>query len=164
MTEQAHLNGDEGTEDGDKGGEEISFVPKFLLERFLAKLIDFLIMGAFFAFPTFVGPVAGTTYILISDGLRGGQSLGKRIIGLRVVSSHDWETPCDFKLSIIRNAVFGILVLWYFLVRWIPYLGVVLVVALWAAVLAAEMILIYADEEGARFGDRIANTRIMPAS
>ncbi|MBI1912096.1 MAG: RDD family protein [Deltaproteobacteria bacterium] len=141
---------------------EIEDLPKAdVLERFLAKLIDFLIVGAFFAFPTFIGPLAGTTYILISDGLLNGQSLGKRVIGLRVVSMVT-GMPCDFKQSIIRNAIFGVLIAIYFILGWIPYLGKLLVFAAWSVVVGVEMILVYTDELGSRFGDRIAGTHVMP--
>ncbi len=132
-----------------------------ILERFLAKLIDFLIAGAFFAFPSVVGPLAGVTYILISDGLRGGSSLGKRVIGLRVVMLADGGAPCDFKTSIIRNSVFGIALASFILIGWIPYLGKPLAFILLAAAVVAEMALIYTDESGSRFGDRIAGTMVV---
>lgn len=132
-----------------------------ILERFLAKLIDFLIAGAFFAFPSVVGPLAGVTYILISDGLKGGGSLGKRIIGLRVVILADGGTPCDFKTSIIRNSVFGAALASFILIGWIPYLGKLLAFVLLAATVVAEAILIYTDDSGSRFGDRIAGTMVV---
>ncbi len=131
-----------------------------ILERFLAKLIDFLIVGALFAFPTIVGPLAGLTYILISDGLKGGQSVGKRIIGLKVLSGPD-SVPCDFRKSIIRNGDFGAMLLWYIIVGWIPYVGKLLTALVWMAIVALELLLIYA--EGARFGDRIAGTTVVSA-
>lgn len=143
-------------------GEPLAFVKEYFLERFLAKFIDFLIVGAFFAFPTAVGPMAGITYILISDGLKGGASVGKRLIGLKVVSSYDEKKPCDFKSSIIRNSVFGALIIWYLIVGWIPYIGKLFVAIVWAVVIAVEALLIYADESGARFGDRLAKTRVVP--
>lgn len=127
------------------------------LERFLAKFVDFLIAGAFFAFPTFVGPLAALTYILISDGIRGGQSLGKRVIGLRAVVAETGE-PCDFKRSIIRNSPFALLIVFWFLVGWIPYLGKLLFLAAALVVGAFELVLVYTDERGARFGDRVAGT------
>src|SRR3972149_11998384 len=89
-----------------------------VLERFLAKFIDFLVMGAFFAFPTFIGPLAGITYILISDGLKGGQSLGKRVGGLKPVSAETREA-CDSRRSIIRNSPFGLPVVFLFIAGWV---------------------------------------------
>jgi len=134
-----------------------AFLKADILERFIAKLIDFLIVGALFVFPTAVGPLAGITYILISDGLKGGRSVGKRIIGLKVLSAEN-SSACDFKKSIIRNGDFGAIILWYILIGWVPYAGKLLAVIVWIAVIAIEMLLIYTDEMGSRFGDRIAGT------
>ncbi len=131
-----------------------------ILERFLAKLIDFLIVGALFVFPTLVGPLAGLTYLLISDGLKGGQSVGKRIIGLKVRSAVDY-LPCDFRKSIIRNGDFGAMLLWYMLIGWIPCAGKLLTALVWIAVVAIEILLIYTDDAGSRFGDRIAGTTVV---
>ncbi len=137
--------------------ETVPFQKAEALERFLAKFIDLLITCAFFAFPTFVGPLAALTYILISDGIRGGQSIGKRVIGLRAVLAETGE-PCDFKRSIIRNSPFALLIVFWFLVGWIPYLGKLLFIAAALVVGAFELVLVYTDERGARFGDRVAGT------
>lgn len=149
---------------GDANYDELPSFPKTaLLDRLLAKFIDFLFVGAFFAFPTFIGPLAAITYILISDGLKGGQSIGKRIIGLRVISTGGAPLPCDFKQSIMRNGVFGALILLYILIGWIPYAGKLIAFLAWAVVIGVEIILIYSDESGARFGDRFANTLVVSA-
>lgn len=153
MTEDSPLKGIEA--------EEEAYPKADILERFLAKLIDMLIVGALFAFPTIVGMFAGATYILISDGLAGGQSLGKRIIGLKVICI-DTALPCDFKRSIIRNSVFGVVIGLYIILGWIPYVGKFITFIAWAAVITIEMILVYTDDIGARFGDRISGTMVVP--
>ncbi len=154
MSENTTVNETSGTMEEDLTKADI-------LERFLAKLIDFLIAGALFAFPTVVGPLAGLTYILISDGLKGGQSIGKRIIGLRVRAGAD--RVCDFKKSIIRNADFGAMLLWYMLIGWIPYVGKLFTAVAWLAIIVTELLLIYTADDGSRFGDRIAGTAVVPA-
>lgn len=143
--------------------ETETFAKAEYLERFIAKFIDFLVMGALFLIPGFVGPLAGTTYILISDGINGGQSLGKKIAGLRVVTL-EGRMPCDFKKSIIRNSPFAVFILFSFLVGWIPYLGVVLRAAAFLAIFGIEIALVFTDEHGARFGDRIAETIVVPVN
>lgn len=143
--------------------ETDAFTKAEYLERFVAKFIDFLVMGALFLIPGFVGPLAGTTYILISDGINGGQSIGKKIAGLRVVTL-EGAKPCDFKKSIIRNSPFGIFILFSFLVGWIPYLGVVLRAAAFLAIFGIEIALVFTDDHGARFGDRIAGTIVVPTN
>lgn len=151
---------DQGTHFHTYPAETETFEKAQYLERFIAKFIDFLVMGALFLIPGAVGPLAGTTYILISDGL-GGQSLGKRIAGLKVVTIDDGR-PCDFKKSIIRNSPFAVFVLFSYLVGWIPYLGAILKAAAFLAIFGIEIALVFTDEHGARFGDRIAETLVVP--
>ena len=74
--------------------------------RLLAKFIDLLVVAAFAAVPTWVGKAAGLTYALIADGLGGGQSLGKRIVGLRVLGQKG--APCTFLESVRRNLSVGV--------------------------------------------------------
>jgi uncharacterized RDD family membrane protein YckC len=50
----------------------------------------------------------GMAYILFSDGLEGGQSLGKRWVGIRVVSA-ETGAPCTFWQSFVRNVLLSIL-------------------------------------------------------
>ena len=129
----------------------------YIFDRILAKIIDFLIVGALFSIPTFVGPLAGLLYILIADGLQGGQSIGKRIVRIRVVSIERDDSPCDFRESALRNLPFGLLVFF----AMIPYLRWILLVTIGIAIIAFETYMIYQDEEGIRWGDRIALTRVV---
>jgi len=144
--------------------DELPAFPKTeILERLLAKFIDFLFVGALFTFPSFIGPLAAITYICISDGLKGGQSIGKRIIGLRVISMSGASLPCDFKQSIMRNGVFGLLIILYFIIGPVPYLGKLIVALAWVAVVGAEIMMLYTDPSGARFCDRFADTLVVSA-
>ena len=56
-----------------------------VLNRFLSKFVDLLIVAAFGMVVPPVGWLAGLAYVLIADGFSGGQSLGKRLIGLQTV-------------------------------------------------------------------------------
>jgi len=47
-------------------------------------------------------------YTLLADGLEGGQSYGKRMVGIRVVSMQT-GAPCSFGQSFIRNLLLMIL-------------------------------------------------------
>ena len=47
-------------------------------------------------------------YTLLADGLEGGQSYGKRMVGIRVVSMHS-GAPCSFGQSFVRNLLLMIL-------------------------------------------------------
>ena len=158
MTEDSRIPAPEDNYD-----ELPSFPRTEILERLLAKFIDFLFVGAFFTFPSFIGPVAAITYIVISDGLKGGQSIGKRIIGLRVISMSGATLPCNFKQSIMRNGAFGLLIILYFVIGPIPYVGKLMVALAWVAAVGAEIMMLYSDETGARFCDRFAGTLVISA-
>ncbi len=145
----------------EKTAEEIPYAKAEVLERFLAKFIDFLIAGTLFFLPLPVGPLAAITYILIADGLKGGHSPGKRVIGLKIVSLAREGGPCDFRESIMRNVPFGLLVLAYIIIGWIPYVGPFSVLLISVAVFAYEGMLVYNDEKGIRFGDRLAETMVI---
>ncbi len=134
-----------------------------IMERYLARVIDFIIAGAIYVLLRGVGPVAAITYLLISDALFQGQSPGKRIVGMKVISLDREEAACDFKESILRNAIFALIIVAYFLVGWIPYLGPLVVVIAGIAVLFTEAAIVYNDRKGVRFGDRIARTMVIKA-
>ncbi len=154
----------EEIEEYGREGEEfidLPYVKADVLERYVAKLIDFIIAGAFYGLLNIVGPLAAILYILIADGLGDGRSLGKRITGLRVVSLEREGGACDFRESVLRNAEFAIIVVAYLVVGWIPYIGKFFVVVGGAAVLFTEAMIVYNDENGIRFGDRVARTMVV---
>jgi uncharacterized RDD family membrane protein YckC len=122
-----------------------------LLLRVVSKGIDFiLILAAAEALPK-AGWLAGLIYLLISDGLINGQSLGKKLTGLRVETAVG--APCAIKDSIVRNSTLAVgLLLWK-----IPFLGWILL----ASVVALEFIILIGSKEGARLGDELAKTSVV---
>jgi uncharacterized RDD family membrane protein YckC len=56
------------------------------------------------------------TYVLFSDGLAGGQSLGKRWVGIRVISA-ETGAPCTYRQSFVRNILLSVLgpIDWFFI-------------------------------------------------
>jgi hypothetical protein len=131
-----------------------------LFNRYLAKFIDLLLVLALAKLDRvfgFIAPLLGMTYILISDGLSRGRSLGKKLVGLQVVIERDVLLPCNFKHSTLRNLPVGVVVL--FLV--IPFWGWVLFFTLGLAILGVEAYQIYQDPSGLRLGDLIAETRVL---
>lgn len=84
----------------------------------------------------------GLVYFLVKDGWPGGQSIGKRVLGLMVVTLHD-KKPCTRWRSAIRQ--FAIIV-----VNFIPYIGALL-----------EPVLVLADHGGRRLGDQMAKTQVI---
>ena len=88
------------------------------LNRFIARVIDLLIALILMKLFSPFGFYAGVTYLFISDGFSGGQSIGKYLLGVRVVS-RDSDRVNPFRLSILRNLpiviAYGVYV--------IPYVG-----------------------------------------
>lgn len=125
-----------------------------LLSRTASKGVDLILVFAIMEALPRAGWLAGILYVLISDGLSGGQSLGKRLTGLRVLStdSEGTERPCDIKGSIMRNATLG---LGLFCFR-MPFLGWLLFIAL----LGFEFVTLMGSTEGKRFGDELAGTSV----
>ncbi len=123
-----------------------------LLLRAIAKLVDFIIIAIAIKAVPQVGYFAGLAYLLISDGLFDGRSLGKKIIRLRVIST-ETGNPATFRDSMVRNITLGFSLLLYK----IPLLGWIF--ALLITVL--EFLLMLGNEEGLRLGDDLANTKVV---
>jgi uncharacterized RDD family membrane protein YckC len=114
-------------------------------KRIYAWLIDgLLLLGLWVLLAGSVLAWAGNVaYILLRDGLFDGQSLGKRIVGLKVVG-HQHQRPCTYRESILRN------VLWV-----IPVVNVVMGLTGLHALMH--------DPNGRHWGDRLAETVVVKA-
>jgi uncharacterized RDD family membrane protein YckC len=123
-----------------------------LLLRTVAKILDFIIIAAAVEVVPRAGFFAGLAYLLIGDGLFDGRSLGKKLIGLRVVSA-DTNTSCTFRDSILRNSTLGIGFLFY-KVLWLGWILIILISII-------EFIILLGSKDGKRFGDEIAKTVVI---
>jgi len=130
-----------------------------LFSRFVAKAIDLLVVVAiFFLGKAFLGSIGIGCAVLFSalqDGFGEGQSIGKRIIGLRVIDDSTGG-PCTFLKSFVRNLPFTLALLpmaasflW----------GLVSLVTL--PLLALEAYLVAALDSGVRLGDVLGNTLVV---
>lgn len=123
-----------------------------LLLRGVAKAIDFIIVAAAAEIIPRAGFFAGLAYLLISDGLFKGRSLGKQLIGLRVVSTTTGQA-CSVRDSILRNMALCLgVVLWK-----IPLVGWIFI----ALIMAFEFIMLLGSKEGMRLGDEFAKTTVI---
>ena len=126
-----------------------------LLLRTVAKILDFIIIYAALEIIPRAGFFAGLAYLLISDGLFDGRSLGKKLIGLRVVAE-DTQTPCTFRSSILRNSTLGIGFL-FIKISWLGWIAV-------AIVSIFEFIMLLGNTRGMRLGDELAKTVVVESS
>jgi uncharacterized RDD family membrane protein YckC len=99
-----------------------------------------------------VGYLAGIIYLLISDGLFDGRSLGKKILRLKVISLSTGSSG-TFRDSILRNTTLAVALLLYK----IPLVGWLFVIV----IIALEFLLMLGNKDGMRLGDDIANTEVI---
>jgi len=123
-----------------------------VLNRFIAKTIDGMLVAAASQVIAPVGWLSGLAYALIADGFPGGRSVGKRLIGLQTVVPRTKEFS-GFRESIIRNLPLA----FAYLLFPIPYVGWLLA----GAVVAFEALLLIGNEQGIRLGDEIAGTQVL---
>lgn len=132
---------------------ELGVYPKAqVLNRFVAKVIDLLIVAAASRLVPPIGVLAGLAYILLADGFGGGRSVGKRLVGLQTIVPRTRE-PAGFGESIIRNLPCGLAQLMFE----IPYVGWIG----WGAVLSLEALMVIGNEQGRRVGDELAKTQVL---
>jgi uncharacterized RDD family membrane protein YckC len=123
-----------------------------LTTRAIAGFVDLLLIIGLSRLPDVIGFLSAAGYILIRDGLFDRRSIGKKLIGLRVIASEDSRPDMTYRESIIRNATF---VIAYFLFL-IPYAGWIL----GPLALGAECLTALGDDRGMRIGDMLARTYI----
>jgi uncharacterized RDD family membrane protein YckC len=120
------------------------FTPADWQTRSLAFLIDLILfVTLFYGLGTsshFWGVFLSMIYMVFRDGLFSGQSIGKKVMGIRVV--HTDGRPISFVDSSFRNVLFLV-----------PYLLPLFLVVETAA--------LFRSPERLRLGDRIARTRVI---
>jgi uncharacterized RDD family membrane protein YckC len=134
------------------------------VHRAIGKAIDFVLVGILLLIPR-VGILAAPLYMLIADGFFDGRSVGKKLVGLRVVLSDPSVEGrrCTFRQSLIRNLPYAAVV---FLAN-IPIVGLFIILPLGVFFLAVEAYFVWADDRGVRVGDIYAGTQVIddhPAS
>jgi uncharacterized RDD family membrane protein YckC len=144
-----------------KGHEELAAAS--FLNRLIARTIDLIIVVALHEIIPSIGYFTGLVYLLIADGLFGGRSVGKKLIGLKVVLKDDSGTVqvCGFKESIFRNFPFAIAYILCGMVGAIPLLGWLLSFGIVLVVLSFESLVIIGSSDGTRLGDEVAKTQVV---
>lgn len=125
------------------------------LSRLIAKGIDLfivLILSVFF-YP--LGLLLSLVYLAVGDCLQNGQSVGKRLIGLQVISLED-GTYCSLRQSVIRNLPFIVPIT----LAIIP-IGFILSAIVGLPLMLLELFFIFKLDSGHRLGDVMADTSVM---
>ena len=133
-----------------------------VVNRVVAKLIDIaFLMALAVVLPYPVGPFAGFFYSLVADGmgLKGkfeGQSVGKKIMGLRVMSVPRGQ-PASLRESVLRNAPVGVAT--FFAI--IPLWGWLILGLIGLPLMVMEIYLMMSVETGHRLGDVLGDTEVV---
>lgn len=123
--------------------------------RGLARGVDFLFAFGLAKFGYELGAILGVIYLLLADGLLYGQSPGKRLFGVRAMHIPD-RTPAGYKESILRNADFALVALFFVVPLWW-----VLVLLVGLPIIAFESWMVWTDRLGIRIGDIFADTQVV---
>src|SRR5512140_507279 len=115
--------------------------------RGLARLVDLTIALVFWQTPPPVGPILAAVYLLLADGLMHGQSVGKRLFGVRVMVIPR-RAPAGFHESLLRNGPFALVAAFGAL----PVFWILLLVA-GVPIVGFESYMIFTDRLGIRIGD-----------
>ncbi|MEF9476358.1 MAG: RDD family protein [Candidatus Mariimomonas ferrooxydans] len=131
---------------------QIKLAKAKILNRIVAKAIDFIIIGALLETIPGAGYYAGLAYLLMGDGLFGGRSIGKRLIRLKVVLYETGDIG-SYKESIIRNFTFAA----GYILMVIPLIGFIFPLIIFFF----EGLLMIGNERGMRFGDELVKTQVI---
>ncbi len=139
-----------------EGRKEGSPYPKAdLTLRALARLVDFVVAFALAWYAPPVGPIAAAVYMLVADALMNGQSLGKRLFGVRAVSVSR-RAPAGLMESVLRNSPFALVAVF----GSVPFLWTALFVA-GPVILVFEGYRAVTEPQGIRMGDLFADTQVV---
>jgi uncharacterized RDD family membrane protein YckC len=125
--------------------------------RGLARLADFTLALIVAQSMPQIGPLLAALYLLVADGLMTGQSVGKRIFGVRTIVVPR-RAPAGWHESMLRNAPFALVAVFYA----VPLLWPVLFVV-GLPIVAFEAYMIFTDRLGIRIGDIFADTQVVDA-
>lgn len=126
------------------------------ISRLIAKAID-LFIAAILILPFYpLGVFLAIAYMIFSDSIQNGQSIGKKFIGFSVVSVKDGK-PCTLKQSAIRNL--PIIVPIFFMI--IPFWGWFISVIIGLPLIMLEVYLLLSLDSGYRMGDVMADTTVV---
>ena len=149
---------------GEAGGEVVVAGKADLGKRFVAAIIDAVVVVVV-GFVPYIGGFVAAAYWLLRDGLEfefmDNRSIGKKLMKLRPVTLDG--SPMDMLASAKRNWMFALGGLIQILL-FIPILGWLLIIPVGLAAMAlgiVELVLVITDKEGRRLGDKIANTKVI---
>lgn len=120
--------------------------------RLIAKLLDIIIVYISYSTLSKAGLFIGIFYLLISDGLFRGRSIGKKLLRIKVVNIERVQ-PADFRDSILRNLPLSLCLIFLL----IPFIGWLICIGVYLF----EFVILVGDKDSRRLGDYIAKTTVI---
>jgi uncharacterized RDD family membrane protein YckC len=131
------------------------------VDRCMAKGLDLIILVVIALALSVIwyplGALGAICYALFQDVLDNGSSLGKMVVGLKVISFPKEGHTINWKTSAIRNLSVAIFTLFAV----IPVMGWILMLLVGIPLLMFEAYLIYTLDSGYRLGDVMAGTKVV---
>jgi uncharacterized RDD family membrane protein YckC len=128
--------------------------------RLLARLCDLGLAVGIGGAANALGPILAAAYLLAADGLIHGQSIGKRIFGVRAMvrppTPGSRGQPAGYRESFLRNAPIALVALFL----GIPQMWIVFFLV-GVPILGYEAFRVWKDERGIRMGDLFADTQVV---
>lgn len=127
--------------------------------RLIAKGVDFFLVLYVSRSEHAFWIIVSMAYLLLSDGFFQGQSLGKRIVGLKTVYLDSDTKEYQFATyahSAIRNCAFAAVLF----LSIVPFIGIIFSI-LGVVLVLMEVYFMYSDPENLRIGDIYAKTKVI---
>lgn len=148
-----------GESNAPKKADPVKRFLAFFIDGLIAALMSLILGVVIPVLGFFLGALLGAAYMLVRDGLTlefmDQRSLGKKLLKLRPVRLDG--SRVDLNDSMKRNWVFAV----PNGLQAIPILGQILGSLLGIVLGIVECILVLTDPEGRRWGDKLANTRVI---
>jgi|CXWL01.1.fsa_nt_gi uncharacterized RDD family membrane protein YckC len=127
-----------------------------LLLRFGARVIDTVTVWVLYKSTGPAGIVIALLYLLLADGFLNGQSLGKKLFGVKVVYLPTRQ-GARHRDSVLRNAPFGLVII----LSMMPELGKEAFIGGLLVICGVEAFRVWRDRDGQRLGDLWAQTQVI---
>ncbi len=141
--------------------ENSKYTKVHAVDRCMAKGLDLIILVVIALALSVIwyplGAIGAICYALFQDTLDNGSSLGKMVIGLKVISFPKENKPITWKVSAMRNISIAVFTLFAV----IPVMGWILMLLVGVPLLVFEAYLIYTLDSGYRLGDVMAGTKVV---
>ncbi|MBX7116723.1 MAG: RDD family protein [Myxococcaceae bacterium] len=127
-----------------------------LLLRAGARLVDTVTVWVLYKSTGPAGIVIALLYLLFADGFLQGQSLGKKLFGVKVVYLPTRQ-GARHRDSVLRNAPFGLVII----LSMMPELGKEAFIGGLLVICGVEAFKVWKDRDGLRLGDLWAQTQVI---